>query len=118
MTWFNYLTFINIKNNNNNVLIFVKPIKKKIFTLTKAPIAHKTNSKEQFKFSYYSFTISFKSIFDEIKLNEIHKNSMLSNFLFINATKKNITCFETNLLFIKKYNFFSSFKDSIYFNLI
>ncbi len=42
LTWFYYLTFIEKNlNTKNNIKIFCLPIKKKKFTLTKAPMAHK-----------------------------------------------------------------------------
>lgn len=76
------------KKNKTNIKIFIKPIKKKIFTSVKAPMAHKTNSKEQYKFSFYSFTIKFNTLekknnFDKDNLDNLKLNSMYSNFLFI-----------------------------------
>lgn len=42
LTWFYYLNFINISSKNkNNIKIFVLPLYRRKFTLTKAPMAHK-----------------------------------------------------------------------------
>lgn len=90
-------------------------------------MAHKTNSKEQFKFNIWYYKVSFKN---KIKLNTYdktflyqHSNSILDNnciyknFLFIYITKKNLTYFETNLFFLKSYLFLIKFSDSSYFNV-
>lgn len=126
LTWFYYLSFINLKKKNQiNIKIFIKPKTKRIFTAIKAPIAHKTNSKEQYKFSFYSFIIKFSTInfkktenlISDDANHTLKKNSMYSNFLFIWITKKNLFSIETNLFFLKSYYFFSTYSDKIYFSL-
>nr|YP_010049598.1 ribosomal protein S10 [Halteria grandinella]QPL16003.1 ribosomal protein S10 [Halteria grandinella] len=113
LTWFYYLNFVeNKKNTSNNLKIFTLPIKRKKFTLTKAPMAHKNWSKEQYKFEYYSFIISFKYQFK----NENIINSFNNALLFIFITKKSFPQFETNLLFLKSINLFFNYKDKNYFN--
>jgi ribosomal protein S10 len=39
------------------------PIKRKSYTLTKAPMAHKTNSKEQFVFKFFKFKACIQTRF-------------------------------------------------------
>ena len=114
LTWFYYLSFLNAKKDKKNKLkFFVLPTKKIKFTLTKAPMAHKNWSKEQYQLKFYKIKIQFKSFFeDENELTRINYS-----LLFILLAKKNFPVFETNLLFLKYYNFFFFFKDSYYFNL-
>lgn len=113
LTWFYYLSFIEKNNNNKNKLsFFVMPIKLKKFTTTKAPMAHKNWSKEQYKFQYYSFRIKFNS-----NLNEENNLHTLNNsILFLLLTKKNFPQFETNVLFLKNLNFFFYLSDKNFFN--
>lgn len=114
LTWLYYLTFIDLKNNqDNNITIFVKPITRKIFTNVKAPMAHKNNSKEQYQFKFYSYVISFKS--NAEKEREHSNKSVTSNFLFLWITKENFFFLETNTFFLKSYCFFSSFNDKTFF---
>jgi hypothetical protein len=113
LTWFYYISFINQKKNKKNkVKFFVFPVFNEKFTTTKAPMAHKNWSKEQYKFSFYKFVINFNC-----HLKEENKVNSLNEFLlFILLTKKNFPFFETNLFFLKNINFFFKFKDQIYFN--
>ncbi len=113
LTWFYYLTFVQQKFNTKNKLnFFVAPSSKKKFTLTKAPMAHKNWSKEQYKFQYFNFRISFNIFFKED--NKV--DSLNKTLLFILLTKKTFPQFETNLLFLKNINFYLKFYDTRYFN--
>ena len=113
LTWFYYISFINQKKNNKNkIKFFVFPIKNEKFTLTKAPMAHKNWSKEQYKFAFYKFTIKFKCVLkEENKINTINEVLM-----FILLTKKNFPFFETNIFFLKNITFLVGFRDFNYFN--
>lgn len=116
LTWFFYISFICLKKNKKNkIKIFVAPLKKKIFTCTKAPIAHKKNSKEQYKFLFYNYTISFNARIDK-NITNLDNSSIYSTIIFFFLTKKNFFNFETNLLFLKNFKTFLTFKDSNYFN--
>ncbi len=116
LTWFYYISFLQQKVNNKNRLnFFIFPLKNKKFTLTKAPIAHKNWSKEQYKYSYYRFNIKFNSVLKE----ENYVNNINVALLFFILSKKEFPFFETNLLFLKKvkinlfyndFNFFNFFK--------
>ena len=97
-------------------------------------MAHKTNSKEQFKFNLWYYKISFKNkikpaiynIYNEFDYNYlenkrssnffVNNNSIYKNFLFIYYTKKNLTYFETNLFFLRSYLFLIKFHDINFFN--
>lgn len=114
LTWFYYLTFVDQNLNTKNKLkFFIAPTKIKKFTLTKAPMAHKNWSKEQYKFQYFNFKISFNVFFKEV--NKL--NSLNTALLFILLTKKSFPQFETNLLFLKNINFYINFYDEKYFNI-
>jgi len=113
LTWFYYLSFINIQLKNKNKLsFFILPVVNNKFTLTKAPMAHKNWSKEQYKFQFYNFKISFKVFLKkENILNKIN-----SAILFVLLTKKSFPSFESNLLFLKSVIFFFNIYDKNYFN--
>ena len=113
LTWFYYLSFIQQKlDNKNGINFFVLPLNKKKFTLTKAPMAHKNWSKEQYKFQYYKFKINFNA---QLK-DDSSINSLNLAILFIFLTKKNFPQFETNLFFLKNVNFFFNISDKNFYN--
>lgn len=116
LTWFYYMSFLKKKNvkvkNDFKLKIKYFPIKKKIFTNTKAPMAHKTRSKEQFVYSYYSFLIAFAA---EIK-NSSKFDSPDKGLLLVFLTKKNFQIFETNVFFLKFFKFVFSLNISKFLN--
>ena len=73
------------------------PIRRKKYTVTKAPMAHKTNSKEQYGFKFYFFKASFQSNLD----SHMMISSVDFGAFFINNLKKLFPIFSTNLLFLK-----------------
>ena len=100
-----------------NIKVFVSPSKKKIFTVTKAPIAHKNWSKEQYKFDFYNFKISIKGVFsNKNKKNELAIKTVKQSLVAMLITKNNFPRFETNIFFLKNYKSFLSFSDANYFN--
>ena len=113
LTWFYYLSFLNQnKNTSYKIKIFIFPVCNKKFTLTKAPMAHKNWSKEQYSFKHYRFKITFFStISEEWGLTDLNRSTM---FILIN--KKHLPILETNLIFIKKINLFFFFNDFKFFN--
>jgi hypothetical protein len=115
LTWLYYLTFIDInKKTKRNIKIFIAPTKKKKFTLTKAPIAHKNWSKEQYQFAFYNFKITFTNYI--VNDNQNGFKDINRALLFTILNKKHFPNFETNLLYLKFYQFFYSFTDKKYFN--
>jgi hypothetical protein len=115
LTWFYYLK--NQKTiEQTNVRKLLKfsflPTKRTVYTLTKAPMAHKTNSKEQFVFRIFKFTTSIQTNFMYHK----HPNSIDSALLILFLTKSTFPIFETNLLFLKNYTFVLKLQDPLYFN--
>ena len=113
LTWFYYLNFIQ-KNSKtkNKIKIFILPVKNNKFTLTKAPMAHKNWSKEQYKFQYYKFLLKFNFFLSE----KNNLTSINSSLIFILLTKKNFPNLETNILFLKNIQFFFFLKDKTLFN--
>ena len=90
------------------------PKKTKLFTNTKAPIAHKAFSKEQFSFSFYNFKFNIKLLINLKNFNLLNINQILNLFFII---KNNFLNFETNLLFIKNFRFFLNFLEPNFFKL-
>jgi len=113
LTWFYHISFLESKKKTKNrIMFFVFPIRLRKFTLTKAPIAHKNWSKEQYQTKFYKFKISYTS-----RLNEnFHVNSVNAGLLFALISKKDFPIFETNVLFLKYYQFFFFLSDTSYFN--
>jgi hypothetical protein len=61
LTWIYYLTF-NLKRQDKSkrISFALLPAKRAQYTLTKAPMAHKTFSKEQFKFQRYLCRVTIR----------------------------------------------------------
>lgn len=118
LAWFYYLSFINFNkktaniNFKNKLKIMVLPTFTKKFTATKAPMAHKTWSKEQYKFQFFKFQIWFNSTLKE----KNYLTTLNSGLLFIFLSKKSPLRIESNILFLKNYKFFFYLKDLNYFN--
>lgn len=109
LTWFYYLTIIN--KNKKEMKFFVLPKRKYIGTHLKAPIAHKTWSKEQYVFQFYLIKISFKT-----KSSLDTPQSVNAGFLAIFYSSKHFPIFETNLFFLKYFKFIILFNDKNYFS--
>ena len=71
-------------------------------------MAHKTNSKEQFMFKFYFFTLSFKLTTPYKTLPRSAGGSLLVFYLI----KKRFPFFETNLMFLKYYQVSSLYLES------
>ena len=88
--------------------LFVLPKKVSKFTLTKAPMAHKTFSQEQYSYNRYSLTMSFS------KPVPGPLNSVNSSILFILQNPLSRSFIETNLFFITKLSISVLSRDSIF----
>ena len=128
-SWFNYLTNVRpdlsqqtktkrsdsdlkVSEKNGSFRLTLLPSKRSLYTFQKAPMAHKTNSKEQFMFKFYFFKFS---IFTTVPHNKL-SNSVGSAILLSHLIRKVFPCFETNLLFLKYYQVSSLYFDSHFFN--
>jgi len=91
-----------LANDDKEILrprIGILPARAHITTVTKAPMAHKTNSKEQFLFKVYNFKFSFKfPVPSKLSASGVGQGAYV-----LLLTKRLFPVFETNLLFLKAY---------------
>ena len=121
LTWFYYLNFIT-KNKTPNfgkkVTILTLSTKKKKFTITKAPIAHKTNSKEQIQVTFFYYKIIYQNLI-KVYFKDYNyfktKNELL---LFFLISKNTFSLSETNILFIKNAKAQIVFTDLTFFKYL
>lgn len=110
-TWLYYLTLTEKTSKVKFIKINLLPTKLKLYTFQKAPMAHKTNSQEHFKFKFYFFNLVFNTTFaPSYKLDSVQ-----TGLLFFFLSKPLFPVFETNLLFLKSYQLFFSFYDSKFY---
>lgn len=101
-SWFYYLSRREIYDSisletSKSLKLAILPAKQQIYTLTKAPMAHKTNSKEQFLFRYYNFKFSASLNIDY----DFVPSSVLQGAFTLNKFLSSFPTFETNVLFLK-----------------
>jgi len=115
LTWLYYLTFLthftkNHQKKNLSCSFFITPTRFQLYTLLKAPMAHKTYSKEQFTLCFYNihFNFSFRLVYKLLTVN--------TALLFLLLTKAQFPQFETNLLFLKNIHFYFIYESQVYFN--
>lgn len=100
LSWLYYLTSATPRlKDKAQPSIAILPARTSKYTLTKAPMAHKTNSKEQFMFKFYKFKFSFNLSVEEDSL----PLSPSQGAYALSLTKDLFPSFETNLLFLKTY---------------
>lgn len=111
LSWFYYMRSIKTQNTLKFLRFFVLPTTQQVYTLTKAPIAHKTWSKEQYKFQFYLIRISFNNnhFVDEQICN------LNQGLLFFLLIKKTPPYFASNLLLIKNFRILISVSDTFFF---
>jgi hypothetical protein len=113
LSWLLYLTYSSPSlRNKSRPRVAILPAKQSTYTLTKAPMAHKTNSKEQFLFKFYNFSFSFVL---QAHL-EMSSTSILQGAHSAIITKDLFPVFETNLLFLKSYRISYPVHDSTFFS--
>ena len=116
--WLRYLMVLrSTKVRQQPVQITVLPATNAFYTVTKAPMAHKTRSKEQLLFKFYHFVTTFKTQqFRYTCASRVYQPvNQLAYILW--ATRKLFPFFETNLLFLKYYRVQYPLQDKHYFNL-
>lgn len=112
-SWLRYLTFQKFGlPSSKSATIAILPSKSRCFTLTKAPMAHKTNSKEQFMFNFYNFKFSAALSVPQ----EALPRSIAQGGHVLQITKKLFPVFETNLLLLKYYRISYPIKDQTFFS--
>lgn len=126
LTWFQYFKKFSLKNNSKVKFFISKKIFRK-FTTTKAPIAHKNWSKEQFQFDYYRFNISayffFKKEKNDLSKKKILKYSKINRFTSVDqgamavlSLKNELLPGETNTLNAKSVAAAIPIRDKVYFS--
>lgn len=112
LSWFYYISTFEHKDSKKRLKVCTLPSIKKIFTLTKAPMAHRNWSKEQYQFSHFKFKISFNSSLT----TQTTIKSVNEAIFFSLIAKKNLFSFETNVFFLKSFTVFFFFTDKRFFN--
>lgn len=119
LAWFYNLQLITSGNkslqntNNRKVIKFsILPSKRSHYTLIKAPMAHKKNSKEQFEFKFYFVTASFKG---QTATNKLVTSCDSAAALLL-LIRKFFPIFSTNVLFLKTSRVFFTYRDPLFFS--
>lgn len=115
LSWLYYMTTSDLSlKNRKRPRIAILPPTKSMYTLTKAPMAHKTNSKEQFLFKFYNFKFSFS-----LKISPKSAPSTVAQGAHsLVITKKLFPVFETNMLFLKNYEISYPVRDEHFFRCL
>lgn len=91
---------------------FVFPLRRKIFTMIKGPMADKKRGQEQFNFHVYYLCASIKTT--------LNKNNKILSFdeslLFLILLRKIFPFFETNFIYLRHYVLYFYAKDNLFFN--
>ena len=120
VAWIYYLRLLSaskaeVSKNSNDIKtpsFAVLPLKQKRFTLTKAPMAHKTYSQEQYLFRFYFLILSYKTPSSELCKLDITRS------IFILLRQREIfNCFGTNLLFLKRFRINLTVSDINFFKI-
>lgn len=122
LIWINYLSTKSLEVDNSLPGFFIHPTKNYKTTITKAPMAHKTFSQEQYMVRYYSLSISFYT--PALDLSDTYQSlSKLAPLPTINYSLyfllfviKSIPCISTNLLLLKRYTILIYSTDKTYFS--
>jgi hypothetical protein len=96
-TWLYYLKLNEKKNLNRLVKITILPVRYKLYTFQKAPMAHKTNSQEHFKFKFFHFNL----VFNTTLVSTHYLSSLNSSLLFFYCHKIYVSGFWNKSSFLK-----------------
>ena len=115
LSWLHYMTSSSTgKISDSRPRLAILPSRKTTYTLTKAPMAHKTNSKEQYLFKFYNFKFSFNlPIQPEAVPSDLSQGAYSTTL-----ARRLFPVFETNLLFLKYYRITYPVCDSKFFKLL
>lgn len=123
LIWIRYLmtqTAMGDKSSPEKVLypsFFVYPFRNYKTTITKAPMAHKTYSQEQFMVRFYKFSISFYTkILNTSTGGTI--NSINCCVFLVHFFKKRKPYMSTNMLFLHKYTIIFYSRAAKHFTLL
>jgi hypothetical protein len=104
--------------------LFIYPTKSYKTTVTKAPMAHKTFSQEQFMFKVYKISLSFTTnllphehgITNNNTFGSAYINSINFSIYYIAFLRASIPYISTNMLLLKRYTLVIGVMDSGYFS--
>ena len=121
LTWMSYIRESEVRavsressdSEDSQPSFFIFPIKRSRLTYLKAPMAHKTFSQEQFVSQFYTMSISFNN---KLKENSTIPGVSNSTFLAL-KTRRELSPFETNLIFLKKSRVSMSVSDKNYMSI-
>ena len=114
LAWFAYLLDVHAGDRSERMTkLAILPARRSLYTLQKAPMAHKTNSKEQFMFRFYSFKFTTK-VTTPLETLPSSVNEALMVFYLV---RRSFPAFETNLLFLKYYQVSIAYAGGSYFDL-
>lgn len=110
-TWFYFLKASAIRPTSTKLVKFAfLPTTRSLYTLTKAPMAHKTNSKEQFVFRFFKLHLSVAT--------RLRGEDSLASFdqglLALKAARVVFPKFSTNLLLLKRSRLGLTISDSTF----
>ena len=98
-TWFKHLRNTTLDPNKKRIKFVMLPARQSEYALQKAPMAHKTNSHEHFKFRFFFFYIKFNTFFREpLRITGVNKGNYFSKTL-----QTQFPFFETNLLLLRSF---------------
>lgn len=112
LTWFYYMTSAEV-TQRAPLKFFILPTHRPVFTLTRAPMAHRNWSKEQYRFQLFKFVITVTSVLDS--RDAVRSVNIGALFILLNKTK--FPSFETNLIFVRTAAILFFMCDTTFFNL-
>ena len=112
--WLRYLTVKSYHAAPKyRVAVTMLPSTRSFYTVTKAPMAHKTNSKEQLIFKFFHFAIRFKV--DTFAVAASYMTSVSALAYSLALTQQLFPIFETNVLYLKYYSVYYPLRDHLFF---
>ena len=99
LSWLHYLLSDGGTKVGSSPSVAILPSRRSFYTVTRAPMAHKTSSKEQFEFYFYNFKVSFT-----VPVSQARTAPSVTAGAHLTAlTKLTFPVFESNVLFLKTY---------------
>ena len=107
----------DLSNKASCPSFFIYPFRNYKTTITKAPMAHKTYSQEQFMIRFYKFSISFHTNLSVPGCINSSIPSVNSSLFFASFLRQNMPIIGTNMLILHKYATFFYSLDKDFFSL-
>lgn len=108
LSWFRYFQTTTLAPRSfNKARLACLPIRRSKYTIVKAPMAHKTNSKEQIMFKFHFFRVTFVTKWSDCWIPSSWQGAAKAAYIL----KKNFPVFETNVFLLKSYKASFHFSD-------